>query len=180
MESYLIINNVIKPVESTCYFACQDLTISQHQKGPVRKPSPLLTFNSFLTRATTADPFLLLITGSQAVGTGRALWTYVAQCRHNEWMWETRDGKCLVQSQLSTEVVIHPYFRRSQNNFREASFFNISDNWFCFQVFVLIRNLFFMGDRILHISPFSPGKYCHHGNYFLILHCLVKIHVAKW
>lgn len=36
---YLIINNVAKLDEATYYCACWDLTMSQSQKGPERKPS---------------------------------------------------------------------------------------------------------------------------------------------
>lgn len=40
---YLIINNVVQSDEATYYCACWDLTMSHSHKGPVRKPSPLLT-----------------------------------------------------------------------------------------------------------------------------------------
>lgn len=42
----LIINNVVKSDEAIYYCACWDLTMSQSHKGPVRKPSLLLTLSS--------------------------------------------------------------------------------------------------------------------------------------
>lgn len=61
---YLIINNVVKSDEATYYCACWDLTVSQSQKGPGRKPSLLLTLNPRHTRATTIDSSILSIMAS--------------------------------------------------------------------------------------------------------------------
>ena len=45
----MMIDNVLKSDETTCYCACWYLTMSQSQKAPIRKPSLWLTLDSFLT-----------------------------------------------------------------------------------------------------------------------------------
>ena len=156
--------------------------ISQyHRVRRTYKKTFSITNSQLLSHLSNHSPtFPVLSHRLWAVRTARALWTYRAQCTQNQWAVGAQRWQMSCPKLVNHRGRTTPAFLNIAQLLTRVFFFQHDSQLGLFSNYSFSKESIFPWEIEFYKFLFLPGKYCHHRNYFLIVHCLVKTHVAKW